>query len=63
MDKVSKRLGLQGAEGVETIEALTDSMVKRQVFVCIEFKIEDKVSLVQFVEPIHKRNKNAVHFH
>lgn len=38
METVSSRLGLQGAEGVETVDALAESMIQRQVFVCIEFK-------------------------
>lgn len=38
MKNVSTKLDLQGADGVETVEELADSMIQRQVFVCIEFQ-------------------------
>lgn len=42
--KVVHRLGLQGADAVNTTDALAQAMVHRQVFVCIEYK-HDAVSV------------------
>lgn len=34
----AEKLKLQGADGVNSTQALADAMVHRQVFACIEFK-------------------------
>lgn len=34
----AEKMNLQGADGVNSTQALEDAMVHRQVFACIEFK-------------------------